>query len=91
MIGLVIMGFVLVDLSLRGKVVSVLCVSCGSCGARVVRRSVLSECPGARRRLAFKDVLLGLLPGSKRTARTGFCVPHQEPSSRLQYHCGVAF
>ena len=55
-----------------GKVVSVLYVVCGSCGGRVVRRSLLSNCPGAPtpgRLLALRDVLLGFLPGSQRTAR----------------------
>ena len=49
-----------------------ICVVCSSCGGRVVRRSLLSNCPGAPtpgRLLAVRDVLLGLLPGSKRTAR----------------------
>ena len=65
-------GHRIVDLLQGGKVVSVLCAVCGSYGGRVVRRSLLSSCPGAPtpgRRLALRDVLLGFLPGSKRTAR----------------------
>ena len=55
-----------------GKVVSVHCAVCCSHSGRVVRRSLLSNCPGALtagRLLALRDVLLGLLPGSKRAAR----------------------
>ena len=65
-------GHRIVDLVQGGKVVSVLCAVCGSYGGRVVRRSLLSSCPGAPtpgRRLALRDVLLGFLPGSKRAAR----------------------
>ena len=51
---------------------AVLCAVCGSYGGRVVRQSLLSSCPGAPspgRRLALRDVLLGFLPGSRRTVR----------------------
>ena len=51
---------------------SVLCVVCGSHGGHVVRRSLLSICPGAPtpgRLLALREVLLRFLSGSKRTAR----------------------
>ena len=40
-------GHRIVDLLQGGKVVSVLCVVCGSHGGRVVRRSLLSNCLGA--------------------------------------------
>ena len=56
-------GHRIVDLLQGGKVVSVLC-------GRVVRQSLLGNCPGAptpERLLALRDVLLGFLPGSKRT------------------------
>ena len=49
---------------------SALCV-CGSNGGRVVRRSLLSNCPSVptpAKRLALHDVLLGFLPVSKDTA-----------------------
>ena len=55
----------IVDLLQGGKVVSVLCVVCGSYGGGVVPRSLLSNCPGAPtsgRLLALRDVLLGFLP-----------------------------
>ena len=52
--------------------VSVLCAVCGSCGGRVERRPLLSNCPGAPtlgRLLALRDVMLGFLSGSKRARR----------------------
>ena len=45
---------------------------CGSYCGRVVRNSLLGNCPGTSltgRLLALRDVLLGFLSGSKRTAR----------------------
>ena len=65
-------GHRIVDLRHGGKVVAALCAVCGSYGGRVVRLSLLSRCPGAPtpgRRLALRDVLLGFLPGSRRTVR----------------------
>ena len=65
-------GHRIVDLLQGGKVVSVVCVVCDSYGGRVVRKSLQDTCPGTpppARRLALRDVLLGFLPGSKRTAR----------------------
>ena len=62
----------IVDLPQGGKVVSVVCAVCRSCGGRVVRRSLLIEWLGAPtpgRRLALHGVLLGFLPVSERTAR----------------------
>ena len=64
-------GHRIVDLLQGGKVVSVLCAVCGSHSGHVVRRSLLGKCPGTPppgRLLALRDVLLGFLPGSKRTA-----------------------
>ena len=52
--------------------VSVRCAVYGSYGGRVVRSSLLSNCPGAPtlgRLLALRDVLLRFLPGFQRTAR----------------------
>ena len=49
----------------------------GSYGGRVVRQYLLSNCPGAPtlgRLLALRYVLLGFLPGSKRTVHLD-CVP----------------
>ena len=63
-------GHRIVDLLQGGKEVSVLCAVCGSHGGRVVRRSLLSKCPGAPtpgRRQALHDLLLSFLSGSKRT------------------------
>ena len=60
------------DLWLGGRVTSVLYVACGSDGARVARRSLLGEGPApttASGRLALHDVLLGSIPGVKRTVR----------------------
>ena len=51
---------------------SVLCAVCGSYGGHVVRRSLPgkgSGTPPPGRLLALRDVLLGFLPGSERTAR----------------------
>ena len=81
-----------VDLLQGGKVVSAICVVCGSYGGRVVRKSLLDKCPGTPplgRRLALRDVLLGFLPGSKRTARLDsvpgqvWTMSHQRPISRV--------
>ena len=55
-------GHRIVDPLQGGKVVSVLCVVCGSYGVRVVRRSLLSSCPGA-------PTPGTQLPCSKRTVR----------------------
>ena len=65
--------------------VSVLCAVCGSYGGRVVYP------PPPRRQLALRDVLLGFLPVSKRTARldsipgevlrANWSVSHQGPVS----------
>ena len=85
-------GHRIVDLLQGGKVVSVICVVCGSYGGRVVRKSPLDKCPGTPppgRRLALHDVLLGFLPGSKRTVPWGnlaclvWTMSHQEPISRV--------
>ena len=94
-------GHRFVDLLQGGKVVSVICVVCGSYGGRVVRKSLLDKCPGTPprgRRLALLDVLLGLLLGSKRTARQcswrnlaclDWTMSHQEPISRV--FCPASF
>ena len=61
-------GHRIVDLLQGGKVVSVLCVVCGLYGGRVVRISLLGNCPAAPtpgRLLALR----GFLPRSHRTTR----------------------
>ena len=92
----------IVDLVQGGNVVSVLCVVCGSYCGRVVRRSLLSNCLGAltpARLRALRDVLLGFLHGSKRTARLTvflekFCVPsliHVAPGAHFLRFCPAPF
>ena len=79
------------DLRQGGKVVSVICAVCGSSGGRVVRRSLLSTCPGAPtpgRRLALRDVLLGFLPGSKRAVLLDLFLEEFSVPSRSLLHQG---
>ena len=54
-------GHRFVDLWHGCKVVSMLCVACGTCGGRVARRPLLGACPGA---LTLHDGLLCFVPGS---------------------------
>ena len=89
-------GHRIVDLLQGGKVVPVLCTVCGPYGGRVVRRSLLSNCPGAgpaRRVVGFPAWLLAHCTSRQYSwgsfARLVWSISHPGPIScfSAQIHC----